>query len=39
MEALNSSISVDGTKPYIRFARRSAADKAWENISLDIATA
>jgi hypothetical protein len=39
MEALNASISVDGTKPYIRFARRSATDKAWENISLDIATA
>jgi hypothetical protein len=39
MKALNDSISVDGTKPYIRFARRSATDKAWENISLDIATA
>lgn len=39
MEALKASISVDGTKPYIRFARRSSPDKAWENISLDVATA
>jgi hypothetical protein len=39
MEALKESITVDGTKPYIRFARRAASDAAWENVSLDVATA
>ena len=39
MEALKDSISIDGTKAYIRFSRRSGPDEAWQNISLDLATA
>lgn len=39
MTALKDAIRPDGTKPYIRFHKRAAADQAWETLSLDVATA
>ena len=39
MDALRDSITVDGSKAYVRFHKRGAADGPWRAISLDVATA
>lgn len=39
MAALKDSITIDGTKAYIRFSKREGRDAAWQNLSLDLATA
>jgi hypothetical protein len=39
MTAIADSVQVIDTKPYIRFSKRSDHDGAWENVSLNIATA
>lgn len=39
MQAISESIQVIGSKDYIRFSRRPTAKAAWENVSLNIATA
>lgn len=39
MQAITDAELPMGTKPYIRFAKRSTLDGAWENVSLNISTA
>lgn len=38
MDAIRDSMRVEGTKRYVRLARRRRAEDTWENLSLDLAT-
>lgn len=39
MQAINDAIRVQGSKAYIRFYRREKPTEAWENVTVDLASA
>lgn len=39
MEAITASIRVIGSRTYFRFGKRASTDAAWENITIDLASA